>query len=177
MMVTLARTFLCLVALLFVTKSIYAQSALTASAEGHISAEIIPVFTASETAQMNFGKFSPGPQGGQIILSPQGTISVLGSVFAGSGLHNAASFYLTGHDGGTYNITLPVNPVVITHTTTGKTMHVDNWTSVPAPGIGTGILTDGFQTVYIGATLKVGTLSDNPIGIYTGSYTVIFEFN
>jgi hypothetical protein len=173
----LARSFLCLVAFIFVTKSIYAQSALTASAEGHISAEIIPVFTASETAQMNFGKFSPGPQGGQIILTPQGTISVLGSVFTGSGLHNAASFYLTGHDGGTYNITLPTSPVVLTHITTGKTMMIDNWTSFPSPGIGTGILTNGSQTVYIGATLKVGMLSDNPIGIYTGSYTVIFEFN
>jgi hypothetical protein len=171
------KTFLCLAIFPFAGFSIYAQSVPTASATGHITAEIIPVFTASETAQMNFGKFSPGPQGGQLILSPQGSVSVLGSVFAANSLHNAASFYLTGHDGSTYNLSLPAAPVVLTHLGTGKTMLVENWTSSPAPGIGTGILRDGFQVVYVGATLRVGTLSDNPIGSYAGSFEITFEFN
>jgi hypothetical protein len=35
--------------------------------------------TASETTQLNFGKFSPGPEGGKIILTPESTVSVLGS--------------------------------------------------------------------------------------------------
>jgi hypothetical protein len=34
-----------------------------------------------------------------------------------------------------------------------------------------------FPTVYVGATLDVGTLNDNPVGIYTGSYTITFDFN
>jgi hypothetical protein len=171
------KSFLCLAIFLIVNISIYAQSVPTASATGHITAEIIPVFTASETSQMNFGKFSPGPQGGQLILTPQGSVSVLGSVYSANSLHNAASFYLTGHDGSTFNITLPSNPVILTHITTGKTMLVDNWTSSPSPGIGTGILKDGFQVVYVGASLKVGTLSDNPIGAYAGTYEITFEFN
>jgi len=29
----------------------------------------------------------------------------------------------------------------------------------------------------VGATLKVGTLTDNPAGIYTGTYTITFDFN
>ncbi len=60
---------------------VYSQIATSVSATGQISAEIIPIFSASETAQMNFGKFSPGPGGGDLILTPLGTISALGSIF------------------------------------------------------------------------------------------------
>jgi hypothetical protein len=65
---------------------------------------------------------------------------------------------------------------VLKHTSTAKTLLVEDWVSVPAAGIGTGKLQDGFQTVYVGATLKVGTLHDNPVGVYTGSYNITFDF-
>lgn len=149
----------------------------SASATGHILAEIIPVFSASETSQMNFGRFSPGPQGGEIIITPEGTVMVVGSVYTGSGLHNAASFYLTGDSDATFSVSLPSGPVYLTHTRTSRTMRVDNWVSVPSHGIGTGVLQNGQQTVYVGATLKVGTLEDNPVGVYTGTYNITFDFN
>ena len=63
----------------------FSQTANQASATGQIIAEVIPIFSASETAQLNFGRFSPGVQGGEIILSPESTISVLGSVYKGPG--------------------------------------------------------------------------------------------
>jgi hypothetical protein len=154
----------------------YSQSSNPTSATGHIVAEIIPMFTASETAQLNFGRFSPGVQGGEIILSPQSTISVLGSVYKGPGLHNAASFYVSGDIDASYSITLPPVPVILTHISSAKTMQIKDWISVPTPGIGTGRLQNGFQVVYVGATLKVGTLNDNPVGIYTGTYTISFDF-
>lgn len=153
------------------------QTTTSVTVTGQIFAEIIPVFTASETAQLNFGKFSPGPQGGEIILTPLGTLSVLGSIYIGNGVHNPASFYITGDVDAAYSISLPVNPVVLTHTASARTMLVDSWNSVPAPGIGTGRLQSGYQTVFVGATLKVGTLNDNPVGIYTGSYEITFDFN
>jgi hypothetical protein len=170
-----------LICLLFVFPGagygLFGQAIAPASATGDIFAEIIPVFSASETAQMNFGKFSPGPQGGEIILSPQSYISVLGSVYTGSGLHSAASFYISGDEDAIYSISLPGGPVLITNTRSAQTMVVENWLSIPAPGIGTGQLQNGFQVVNVGATLKVGTLQDNPVGIYKGSYTVTFDFN
>ncbi len=156
---------------------IFSQALPPASATGHIFAEIIPIFTASETSQMNFGRFSPGSEGGEIILTPESTISVLGSVYKGTGSHNAASFYVTGDVDAAYTITLPSNPVVLTHFSDGKTMQVHDWVSIPSPGIGAGKLLNGFQVVRVGATLKVGTLNDNPVGIYTGSYTITFDFN
>lgn len=166
-----------LLVLLIAVSRLQAQSPLQASVTGHIFAEVISTFSAVETSQMNFGRFSPGPFGGQIILTPQGTISVIGSVVKGSGIHNAASFYVTGESYSAFSISLPKSPATLTNTTNAKTMLVSNWVSVPSPGPGTGTLQDGFQTVYIGATLEVGTLNDNPIGIYTGSYTITFDFN
>ena len=174
----LCKLFLSLVCLLYLTGGmVYSQASPPATATGHIFAEIVPIFTASETAQMNFGKFAPGPQGGEIILTPQSTISVMGSVFKGSGTHNAASFYVTGDVDAAYTITLPSGPVVLTHISNAKTMKIEEWMSTPAQGIGSGKLQDGFQIVYVGATLKVGTLYDNPVGVYTGTYTITFDFN
>ena len=147
------------------------------SATGHVIAEIIPVFTATETSQMNFGRFAPGPEGGKIILTPQGSVSVLGSIYKGTGMHNAASFYVTGDQDASFSITLPENPVILKHTNSAKTMTIDNWVSIPAPGTATGNLQNGSQTVYVGATLNVGTLNDNPAGIYTGTYEISFDFN
>lgn len=154
-----------------------AQSPNQASVTGQVFAEVVVAFSAVETSQMNFGRFSPGPHGGEIILSPQGTLSVMGSVAKGGGLHNAASFYLTGENSATFSINLPKSSAVLKSTSDSKTMLVKNWVSTPAPGPVAGSLQEGVQTVYVGATLEVGTMADNPVGIYTGTYTITFDFN
>lgn len=166
-----------LILLLFAAQNSGAQTGQEFTVTGHITAEVIPVFSASESSQMNFGKFSPGPQGGELILTPQSTISVLGSVFSQSGLHNAASFYISGNEDAAFSITLPASPVLLTNVNNSRTMRVEQWISHPSSGTGTGMLQNGFQMVYVGATLKVGTLIDNPVGIYTGTYTITFDFN
>jgi hypothetical protein len=154
-----------------------AQSPQSSTVTGHITAEVVPTLAAIETSQMSFGKFSPGPQGGELILTPQNTISVAGSIWPGSGTHNAGSFYVTGDPGIAYTITLPAEPVTISHIGTARTMTVEEWRSVPEATPGAGMLENGAQTVYVGATLRVGTLNDNPVGMYTGTYTITFEFN
>ncbi|HWR74339.1 MAG TPA: DUF4402 domain-containing protein [Bacteroidales bacterium] len=154
-----------------------AQPGVSSTVTGHITAEVISTLSAIETSQLSFGRFSPGPQGGDLILTPQNTISVLGSVWPGSGTHNAASFYVTGDPGAAYSITLPASPVTIRHMGTARSMTVEEWRSVPEAAPGAGMLEDGSQTVYVGATLKVGNLNDNPVGVYTGTYTITFDFN
>jgi hypothetical protein len=169
---------LSLISFLLITGGIASsQSMPPATATGHVLAEIVPIFTASETEQLNFGRFSPGPGGGEIILSPESTISVLGSIYKGPGSHNAASFYVTGDVDAAYTITLPSKTVLLTHISDARTMRVENWVSTPSTNLGSGKLQNGFQIVYVGATLKVGTLNDNPVGIYTGTYTITFDFN
>ena len=161
----------------FTGSGLQAQDPLHASVTGHVSAEVITTFSAVETSQMNFGRFSPGPFGGQIILTPQGTISVMGSVVRASGIQSAASFSVTGDSNYSFSINLPKSPAILTNTTSAKTMIVGKWVSVPSPSPGTGVMQNGFLAVYVGATLEVGTLNDNPVGIYTGSYTITFDFN
>lgn len=165
--------------ILFATycKGLSGQVQQQASVTGHILAEVISSFSAIETSQLNFGKFSPGPYGGEIILTPQGTISVMGSVAKGGGMYNAATFYLTGENSTTFSINLPKSPATLTCTSDSKKMLVKDWVSFPSEGAGAGRLQDGAQTIYVGATLEVGTINDNPAGIYTGSYTITFDFN
>lgn len=168
---------ICIICLLPLNnKEVFPQAPIQVSATGRIIAEIIPVFSAAELSQLNFGRFSPGPEGGKIILTPQSTISVQGSVFKGNGASNAASFYIAGDVDAAFSITLPSGPVLLKHTSSAKTMLVEDWASFPSAGLGTGKLQDGFQTVFVGATLKVGTLFDNPVGVYTGSYNITFDF-
>lgn len=176
-MCRLKRIFICLI-FIFVSAeiSILAQS-VSVNATGYITAEVIPVFSASETAQLNFGRFSPGPQGGRLIITPQSTMSALGSVFPGFGTYNAGCFYVSGDSDATFTITLPDHPVVLKHNSSARTMIIEDWMSSPGRGTGNGILLNGEQLVYIGATLKVGTLQDNPVGIYAGTYTITFDFN
>ena len=176
-MTRLIKIFFILTGLLLVTFGEISAQSPPVSATGHIFAEIIPIYTASEMSQLNFGRFSPGIQGGEIILSPGSTVSVLGSVYQGIGSHNAASFSVSGDVDATFSITLPSAPVVLTHSSDAKTMIVDDWVSIPSKGVGTGVLQNGFQVVYVGATLKVGTLNDNPVGVYLGNYIITFDFN
>ena len=152
------------------------QSSSQVSATGQVLAEIVPVFTASEASPLNFGKFSPGAQGGKIILTPQGTVALQGSVTKAPGPFNAASFIVSGDADAVFSIKLPASPVIIKNIGTSRTMEIENWMSNPAEGIGTGMLHNGYQIINIGATLNVGTIQDNPVGIYAGSYNITFEF-
>jgi hypothetical protein len=151
---------------------VQAQSSVTAQ----VFAEVIAALTATETSQLNFGRFSPETSGGDVLMTPQGGRTSNGTVILVSGTHNSASFYITGDYNATYSISLPT-AVVITNLNNSKTMQVTNWKSVPPAGVGAGTLRGGSEIVSIGATLKVGTVYDNPTGIYTGTYAITFSYN
>ncbi|HLN21846.1 MAG TPA: DUF4402 domain-containing protein [Bacteroidales bacterium] len=173
----LENLFFCLLLLLVVPVKLQSQNLSSATVTGHVTAEIIPVYTAAEIAQLNFGRFSPGPDGGEIIISPDGNLSVLGSIYKGTGIHNAAGFYVSGENYSSVTITLPDQPVVIQHVSGTRTMIVKDWNSNPGIGMGAGVLQNGSMTVYVGATLEVGSVEDNPVGIYAGTYSITFDFN
>ena len=150
-----------------------AQASVTAS----MTAEVIAALTATEHSQLNFGKFSPETNGGEIHLSPQGVRTVSGSAVLSGGGQSSGSFIITGEDQSTFSITLPTGQSLLTNSSGSKTMTVTGWESIPAPGIGVGVLAGGSQEVKVGATLIVGTMNDNPVGIYTGSYLITFAYN
>jgi hypothetical protein len=143
---------------------------------GHVSAELISALTASETSQLHFGRFFPETSGGQIVITPQG-VRIASENITTLGIYSAASFYLTGQPEAAYSISLPFNPVTLTNVANSKTMTVDTWLSIPSAVPGSGVLTGGSQIVKVGATLHVGIMSDNPEGIYTGTYSISFDYN
>ncbi len=152
-----------------------AQSAITAQA----FAEVIAALTANETSQLNFGKFVPPTDGfGQVIITTDGSRLSSGSVMLSGGTApERGIFHLTGAPDASFSIQLPTGPALLTHQNSTKTMSVSDWVSTPTAGTGTGLLASGAQNVYVGATLQVGTLIDNPVGLYSGSYELTFAYN
>ena len=59
----------------------------------------------------------------------------------------------------------------------GRTMDVTNWVSDPPGGSGAATLPDGSLLVSIGATLSVGPIDENPVGIYAGTFQLTFAYN
>jgi hypothetical protein len=147
-----------------------------ASATARASATIIIPLTATESAQLNFGKFFPGEQGGTVIISPAGDVSTSATVVAAAGQRNPGSFFVTGQVDAAFAIDLPDGPAILTNADS-KTMVVSDWVTIPA-NTDAGIkLEGGAQTVMIGATLTVGSADANPKGIYSGTYQVTFAYN
>jgi hypothetical protein len=144
---------------------------------GQVFAEVVEVITATETSQLNFGRFSPGHQGGEIIITPDGNISTTGTVVMSGGVHNAATFNITGEESATFSVTLPAGPVTLNHINDSKTMVVNTWISDPSQGMWIELSDYGSQVVKVGATLEVGIRNDNPVGLYSGSYSITFAYN
>ncbi|MCB9014285.1 MAG: DUF4402 domain-containing protein [Lentimicrobiaceae bacterium] len=159
--------------ILLVSGKAWSQAAVT----GQAFAEVIAALTATETSQMNFGRFSPETNGGQIVLTPDGVRSAQGSVVLGGGLAQPGIFNITGAPDATFTIQLPNEPAYLTHQGSNKTMQVTSWESNPPAGTGTGTLNGGEEIVSIGATLMVGSIEDNPVGMYTGTFSLTFAYN
>jgi hypothetical protein len=147
------------------------------SITAHASAEVIQALAAIEGSALNFGRFSPESSGGEIKLSPDGVRTTLGSVSLSGGLYNPASFNLSGQPDFTVVVNLPAAPVVLTNTANGKTMTVINWESIPSASSSIKISSSGVLTLNVGATLRVGNMVDNPVGMYSGTYVITFSYN
>jgi len=167
------RYLLILFVVLSLSSKVYCQATVSAQA----FAEVVSALTATETSQLNFGKFSPEVQGGQVIVTPEGVRSTSGSVIMSGGIANSGIFYITGAPDAAFSIQLPSGPAVLVHQNSSKTMEVSNWVSYPQAGTGTGVLVNGQQFIYLGATLKVGSILDNPVGLYSGEFNLTFAYN
>ena len=146
-------------------------------ATAQVTATVIIPLTATEYTSLNFGRVFPGSQGGTITINPAGFVVTSSTVVADVSSRNSGSFYVTGQADATFSITLPGGPAILTKTDDTKTMMVSGWVTIPENGDAGIKLTGGTQTVLVGATLNVGSLDENPKGIYTGSYQITFAYN
>ena len=169
----MTRILTTILLLLLFSAKVWSQASVTAQAY----AEVIAALTATETSQMNFGRFSPEIEGGQIVLSPSGERNSMGSVILGGGNAQPGIFTITGEPEASFSIQLPTGPAYLTHQGSSNAMQVTDWQSDPPSGTGSGTLAEGYQNVSIGATLIVGSMQENPVGMYTGTFSLTFAYN
>lgn len=149
---------------------LWAQNTVTAE----VYAEIISALTAQENQPLTFGQFSPEATGGMILVSPDGSKTAQGSVITTGANHNPASFYVTGHLKAQFEVILPEGPVLLFREGGSESMTVRDFVADENGGIW--VLDDGTKVVNLGATLEVGSLEENPTGMYTGTYSIIFLY-
>lgn len=158
---------------LLISASAVAQSTITAQA----FAEIIDALTANETNQLNFGRFSTDMNGGDIIINPDGSRAIQGSVIGVASPYGPGIFLITGAPEASFTLQLPDGPAVLIHQESNKTMFVENWVADPPVENGPSVLSNGNRIVSIGATLNVGSYDANPVGIYSGTFQLTFAYN
>ncbi|MBN2634995.1 MAG: DUF4402 domain-containing protein [Prolixibacteraceae bacterium] len=146
------------------------------SVSAEVFAEVIEALAANEDESLNFGRFTPGNNGGAIVITPDGLRSVRGTVIAAGSGYSAGRFLVEGDPGASFTIRLPEEAAVLVHQQSGKTMQVEGWVSDPPSG-DAATLTDGSRLVSIGATLTVGSVDENPVGVYAGSFVLTFAYN
>ena len=171
-----------LITILFWGGSIMPLQALDPDPEitGTALAELIEVLSAEEASPLNFGRFFIDGQGGgtiSITASPALERIVAGNAvqLASGGSPGPAVYQVTGYAKASVNITLPGPALLIHATNPAHRMLVDTWTSFP--GNASKLDANGKLTFYLGATLHVETLSQNPVGVYSGTYNVTFAYD
>lgn len=144
-----------LFASLFITviavQNVNAQTNATASAQ--TSANIITPIAIQKTVDLVFGNIVPTANPGTVVIPTDGERSFTGGAFAfanGSGSPTAAEFNVTGEEDATYSIAITNLSFDVTNGS--ETMTVNNIVTTPTP---TGVLTEGTQTIKVGATLNV----------------------
>ncbi len=143
-----------------------------ANAYALITANIIIPIEAQENSHLTFGKFNPG-NGGSIIISPDGMVNATAGVVVYNGLSTPGRFILSGETSGAVMILIPDNPIIITNENSNS-MVINGWNMDKDKNIR---LLNGSQVISIGATLNVGSLNQNPKGIYMGTYHITFLYN
>ena len=141
-----------------------------ASTTGSANATVITSLKIAHTAGagLAFGTFSAGT-GGTIVVSQTGAGSVTGDVGLMTTSSNAADgFTRTGDTTRSFAVTTSTGNTVTTGGTTPSTMAF----AVSAPATAT--LAAGAYSLKVGGTLAVA--SAQPVGSYTGTYTVTIAY-
>ena len=152
-----------------------ASTAYSATANGTATASIVEAIGITSNVNLAFGSIVPDSGSvGNVVLGTDDTVNCMMVTCVPQSTTTSGSFSVTGQGNYTYAITLPSSPVIIDNSGSGGTgtMTIDTFTSNPS---GTGTLSNGSQTLKVGATLSVDM--NQEAGDYTGSYTVEVAYN
>ena len=159
-------------AVVLVAVAATANAQVTGTATG--SATIITPIAIANAGNMNFGSIAVSTAPGTVALSTAAVRTASGGVTlpAVTGSVTTAKFTVTGLGASTYSISLPSSYIISDGAS--HSMTVNNFVSDPS---GTGALTNGTQTINVGATLNV--LASQTAGTYTNAtgFNVTVNYN
>jgi len=152
---------------MFLLLSYFGFSQASASVSFQTSADVVDPIKISKVADLNFGSVIGGDNPGNLILSPDGTITANGVEVSDSspGEVNSAQA-MVAHGSNAYSITLPSSFSLFNSNDPSKTMILDQFTYTQSSNGGT-----GSDIVKIGGTLNLEA-NQNP-----GSYSNPSGFN
>jgi len=137
------------------------------------SATVVAPIAITQAQNMEFGAFAAS-DGGTVTLTTAGAISATGPVLTNAASATAAEFTVTGVDDATFSIAIADDDLTSGDDTMAlTTVHDLDASSQDNPGTGT--LTGGTQTIYVGGTLAVA--ADQAPGAYTGTVTATVDYN
>jgi len=152
--------------------------------------EILDGIILQNPADMEFGRISPGTANGTVVMTPNGS-SAVASCTTNFGIVRTGNCQAARFEGDIpfihpLQITKPAGDQVILTGPAGATMRLHRFTIAKGPGLmfGTDLATTptvsylvlgGNFVIYVGGTLDVARTQR--AGIYTGSFTLTFNYN
>lgn len=131
-------------------------------------ATVIQGIAVSEVTEMNFGKLVPTTAGGVVQIDVFGNRTVIsGSVDLVSSLTAQTILFVAGEPGRTYSITRSAPGIVTNGTDTMDLTIIGTNTGTVSP--------TGTSSLGSGGQLTVGP--NQPIGTYTGTFTITINYN
>lgn len=143
-----------------------------ATAVATVEATIINTITIATRNGIGFGDISSNAVAGTVIMAPSGSRTTTGGAAINTATAGSpAIFDLQGTANASFSITLPSS--IVLSDGSANSMTVDGFTSTPS--ISGALDSSGQQTLFVGATLNVG--SNQPFGSYNGQMTVTVDYN
>lgn len=151
---------------------VWAQN--STSADVNASATVVRTLAVTSTTELSFGTFAAGSTSGTVTMSAIGNRSFSGGVtLVAANPGSQATVNLGGTPGTAYSVSLP-SSVQLNAATGSATMSLATFTTTIVGPQAT-LNTSGTGSFGIGGTLTVN--ANQPIGTYSGSFTVTLNYN
>ena len=141
-----------------------------------VAGAFIRINRNASVAQINYDNSSS--KNGTAIYDVSGnTISITtdNSKLVNSTVQNLGSFSILTENKNTFTVSLPAHPVMLKNSENGNTLQVTGWQSTPQSGKDKS--GNNIRVVNLDGSLKIGSVSKDQTGTFSGTYPITFVYN